>query len=110
MSQNFLMQKVIVESDNQILIQALKSHASIAEIQVVLDNIRHLARGIPSCCFTWVPREANSLAHEVARLTHQGTLHQNWVVHKPISIRNVLRKDNLAVSSWRAVAGASSDN
>ncbi|XP_025651809.1 uncharacterized protein [Arachis hypogaea] len=110
MSQNLLMQKVIIESDNQILIQALKSHASVAEIQVVLDDIRHLARGIPSCGFTWVPREANSLAHEVARLTYQGTLHQNWVMHKPISIRNVLRKDNLAVSSWRAMAGASADD
>ncbi|XP_057720418.1 uncharacterized protein LOC130934913 [Arachis stenosperma] len=98
MSQNFLMQKVIIESDNQILIQALKSHASVAEIQVVLDDIRHLTRGIPNCGFTWVPREANSLAHEVARLTHQGALHQNWVMHKPISIRNILRKDNLAVS------------
>ncbi|XP_016192126.1 uncharacterized protein LOC107633006 [Arachis ipaensis] len=75
MSQNFLMQKIIIESDNQILIQALKSHASIAEIQVVLDDIHHLARIIPSCGFIWVPREANSLAHEVAKLTRQGTLH-----------------------------------
>ncbi|RYR04846.1 hypothetical protein Ahy_B06g084641 [Arachis hypogaea] len=68
MSQNFLMQKIIIESDNQILIQALKSHASIAEIQVILYDILHLARIIPSCGFTWVPREANSLAHEVAKL------------------------------------------
>ncbi|XP_020963460.1 uncharacterized protein LOC110265048 [Arachis ipaensis] len=68
--------KVIIESDNQILIQALKSHASIAEIQVVLDDILHLARGIPNYGFTWMPREANSLAHEVVKLTGQGTLHQ----------------------------------
>ncbi|RYR05051.1 hypothetical protein Ahy_B06g084898 [Arachis hypogaea] len=100
MSQNFLMQKIIIESDNQILIQALKSHASIAEIQVVLDDILHLARIISSCGFTWVPREANSLAHEVAKLTRQGTLHQNWIRDKPILIRNILRKDNVAVSTF----------
>ncbi|XP_057761092.1 uncharacterized protein LOC130981521 [Arachis stenosperma] len=69
LSRNFQMQKVIIESDNQILIQALKSHVSIAEIPVILQDILHLVRGIPNCGFTWVPREANSLAHEVAKLT-----------------------------------------
>ncbi|XP_057761018.1 uncharacterized protein LOC130981438 [Arachis stenosperma] len=34
MSRNFQMEKVIIESDNQILVQALKSHASIEAIQV----------------------------------------------------------------------------
>ncbi|RYQ99126.1 hypothetical protein Ahy_B07g087000 [Arachis hypogaea] len=53
MSQNFQMQKVIIESDNQILIQALKSHTSIAKIQVILEDILHLARGILSYGFTW---------------------------------------------------------
>ncbi|RYR28231.1 hypothetical protein Ahy_B01g052353 isoform B [Arachis hypogaea] len=93
-SQNFQIEKVIIESDNQILIQALKSHASIAEIQVILQDILHLARGIPSYGFTWVPREANSLAHEVAKLTGQGSLHQNWITYNPLSIKNILRKDN----------------
>ncbi|XP_072058294.1 uncharacterized protein [Arachis hypogaea] len=71
MSQNFQMQKVIIESDNQILIQALKSHASIAKIQVIVEDILHLVRGIPNCGFTWVPREANSLAQEVTNFTGQ---------------------------------------
>ncbi|RYR44565.1 hypothetical protein Ahy_A08g040884 isoform B [Arachis hypogaea] len=88
------MQKVIIESDNQILIQALKSHASIAEIQVIIEDIVHLVRGIPNC----MPREANSLAHEVTKLTGQGTLHQNWIMYKPLSIRNILQKDHLAIS------------
>ncbi|RYR33899.1 hypothetical protein Ahy_A10g048567 [Arachis hypogaea] len=70
--------KVIIESDNQMLIQALKSHASITEIQV--------------------PREANSLAHEVAKLTGHGTLRQNWIMYRPLSIKNILGGDQLAVS------------
>ncbi|XP_016194928.1 uncharacterized protein LOC107635893 [Arachis ipaensis] len=69
MSKKFQMEKVIIESDNQILVQALKSHASIADIQVILDDILYLVKGMPNCGFTWAPREANLLAHEVAKLT-----------------------------------------
>ncbi|KAL4286374.1 hypothetical protein AHAS_Ahas19G0079800 [Arachis hypogaea] len=84
MSRNFQMQKVIIELDNQILIQALKSHASIAEIQVILQDILHLVRGIPSYGFTWVPREANSLAHEVVKLTgHEDNSTFHYIVRIP---------------------------
>ncbi|XP_057734045.1 uncharacterized protein LOC130949302 [Arachis stenosperma] len=72
MSTNFQMEKVIIESDNQILVQALKSHASIADIQVILDDILYLVKGIPNCGFTWAPKEENLLAHEVAKLTEDG--------------------------------------
>ncbi|RYQ97024.1 hypothetical protein Ahy_B08g092996 [Arachis hypogaea] len=106
LSRNFQMQKVIIESDNQMLIQALKLHATIVEIQVILQDILHLVRGIPNCGFTWVPREANSLAHEVAKLTGHGTLSQNWIMHRPLSIRNILRGDQLAISRLLISSGA----
>ncbi|RYR13322.1 hypothetical protein Ahy_B04g070381 isoform B [Arachis hypogaea] len=106
LSRNFQMQKVIIESDNQMLIQALKSHTTIAEIQVILQDILHLVGGIPNCGFTWVPREANSLAHEVAKLTGHGTLRQNWIMHRPLSIRNILRGDQLAISRLLISSGA----
>ncbi|XP_057763379.1 uncharacterized protein LOC130983200 [Arachis stenosperma] len=69
MSRNFQMEKVIIESDNHILVQALKSHASIAVIQVILDDILYSVKGMSNCGFTWAPRETNLLAHEVAKLT-----------------------------------------
>ncbi|XP_016170478.1 uncharacterized protein LOC107613135 [Arachis ipaensis] len=69
MANNFQLERIIIESDSLILIQALKSQASIAEIQVILDDILDLARSISNCGFIWVPREGNALAHEVAKLT-----------------------------------------
>ncbi|QHO42427.1 uncharacterized protein DS421_5g154070 [Arachis hypogaea] len=79
-AKNLQLEKIIIESDNLILIQALKSKASIAEIQVILDDILDLARNISNCGFTWVPREGNALAHEVAKLTVNGSLQQNWFI------------------------------
>ncbi|XP_015962288.1 uncharacterized protein LOC107486249 [Arachis duranensis] len=98
LSRNFQMEKVIIESDNQTLVQALKSHAPIAAIQVILDDILYLVKGMPNCGFTWAPREANLLAHEVAKLTGQRSLRQNWVTFMQPSIRNILRKDILGIS------------
>ncbi|XLU93939.1 hypothetical protein S245_008291, partial [Arachis hypogaea] len=78
-AKNFQLERVIFESDSGIFIQALKSKATIADIQVILDDILDLARNISNCGFTWVPREGNALAHEVAKLTANGSLHQNWL-------------------------------
>ncbi|RYR54207.1 hypothetical protein Ahy_A06g029476 [Arachis hypogaea] len=52
MAKNFELQKIIIGSDSLILIQALKSQASIAEIQVILKDILDIARSIPNCGFT----------------------------------------------------------
>ncbi|XP_072084356.1 uncharacterized protein [Arachis hypogaea] len=63
--QNFQLERVIFESDSLLLIQALKSKASITEIQVILDDILDLVRNLSNFGFTWVPREGNALAHEI---------------------------------------------
>ncbi|XP_016177823.1 uncharacterized protein LOC107620121 [Arachis ipaensis] len=94
MAKNFQLDRIIFESDSLILIQALKSKASIAEIQVILDDILELVRSITNCGFTWVPREGNGLAHEVARLTADGSLQQNWLRCKPQIIINILAKEH----------------
>ncbi|XP_057747986.1 uncharacterized protein LOC130967184 [Arachis stenosperma] len=94
MAKNFQLDRIIFESDSLILIQALKSKASIAEIQVILDDILELVRSITNCGFTWVPREGNGLAHEVARLTADGSLQQNWLRCKPQIIINILAEEH----------------
>ncbi|XP_020960337.1 uncharacterized protein LOC110263435 [Arachis ipaensis] len=92
-AKNFQLERVIFESDSLILIQALKSKATIAEFQVILDDILDLARNISNCGFTWAPREGNALAHEVAKLTANGSLHQNWLSCKPQIITSILQKE-----------------
>ncbi|XP_057719433.1 uncharacterized protein LOC130933842 [Arachis stenosperma] len=77
-AKNFQLERIIFESDSLILIQAVKSKASIAEIQIILDDILDFARNISNCGFTWVPREGKALAHVVAKLTANGSLRQNW--------------------------------
>ncbi|RYR60113.1 hypothetical protein Ahy_A04g017204 [Arachis hypogaea] len=72
-ARNFQLERIILESDSLILIQALKSKASIAEIQVILDDILDLARHISNC------GDGNALAHEVAKLSAGGSLQQDWV-------------------------------
>ncbi|RYR23091.1 hypothetical protein Ahy_B03g068364 [Arachis hypogaea] len=94
MAKNFQLDRIIFESDSLILIQALKSKASIAEIQVILDDILELVRSITNCGFTWVPREGNGLAHEVARLTADGSLQQNWLRCRPQIIINILAEEH----------------
>ncbi|RYR48438.1 hypothetical protein Ahy_A07g034466 [Arachis hypogaea] len=64
-AKNFQLERVIFESDSLILIQALKSKATIVDTKYFK---------------LWVylaPREGNALAHEVAKLTANGSLHQN---------------------------------
>ncbi|RYR47301.1 hypothetical protein Ahy_A07g033241 [Arachis hypogaea] len=98
-AKNFQLERIIFESDSLILIQALKSKASIAEIQVILDDILDLARNISNCGFTWVPREGNGLAHEVAKLTVDSSLQQNWLMCKPQNHHEHLEKRDLHVTA-----------
>ncbi|XP_072069688.1 uncharacterized protein [Arachis hypogaea] len=100
LAQNFQLQRVIFESDSLKLIQALKSKASIAEIQVILDDILDLVRNISNFGFTWVPREGNALAHEVAKLTAHGSLGQNWPSCKPQSVMNILNEERCLSLHW----------
>ncbi|XP_072077755.1 uncharacterized protein [Arachis hypogaea] len=93
-AKNFQLKRIIFESDSLILIQALKSKASIAEIQVILDDILDLARHISNCGFTWVPRDGNALVHEVAKLSADGSLQQDWLRCKPQTITNILKREN----------------
>ncbi|RYQ87893.1 hypothetical protein Ahy_B09g095434 [Arachis hypogaea] len=98
--QNFQLERVIFESDSLLLIQALKSKASITEIQVILDDILDLVRNLSNFGFTWVPREGNALAHEVAKLTAHGSLEQNWPSCKPQSIMKILNEERCLSLHW----------
>ncbi|MED6122392.1 hypothetical protein PIB30_039325 [Stylosanthes scabra] len=48
-AQNLDMEKVIVESDCSILVQAIKSKSTISEIDAILEDIHCVLRKIPDC-------------------------------------------------------------
>ncbi|MED6206497.1 hypothetical protein PIB30_027295 [Stylosanthes scabra] len=59
------MQNVLIETDSQVLTQAVKSKFPIAEILPILQDIWVLLATIPRAGFTWIPWEGNKLAHEL---------------------------------------------
>ncbi|MED6136893.1 hypothetical protein PIB30_059960 [Stylosanthes scabra] len=84
---------VIIESDNRELIQALKSETTIWEIRPILEDICKLKREMLNCGFTWILREGNQLAHEIAKLTIATNLNAQWCTTPTMMIRNLIIKD-----------------
>ena len=60
---------VIVESDSKICIDNLldNSTSSYWKIDALISDVNSLALHFLSCCFAWVKREANMVAHELAQ-------------------------------------------
>ncbi|RYQ99530.1 hypothetical protein Ahy_B07g087469 [Arachis hypogaea] len=46
--------------------------------QTIFQNTKPNPKGLPSCGFTWVPREKNELADGVAKFFLIGQLEKNW--------------------------------
>ncbi|XP_025669292.1 uncharacterized protein [Arachis hypogaea] len=93
LSKNMEMKKVLIESDNIMLVQTLKSKSRIGEIDPILLDIFELTRGETEFDFTWTPREGNRLAHKVATLEAMGTLERSWIIRPPSEIIVQMRKD-----------------
>ncbi|MED6160882.1 hypothetical protein PIB30_055441, partial [Stylosanthes scabra] len=91
MADNLKMEKILFESNNQTLMQALKSKTQVAEIEVFLEDIWELCNRLPELGFTWVPREANRLAHEFAKSAAGIPLVASWSTNLPFSIKSLIR-------------------
>ncbi|MED6163819.1 hypothetical protein PIB30_083715 [Stylosanthes scabra] len=61
-AKNLQIEKVLLESDCAILIQAIKSDSTIAEIDPILKDIQEISKSIPFRGFIWVPRDCNRVA------------------------------------------------
>ncbi|KAJ1376599.1 Ribonuclease H-like superfamily [Sesbania bispinosa] len=67
MAYNLNCEKVIFESDNLPLVEACRGECVIAEIELILKDVRTLTTGLLFSGFTWVRREGNKVAHMVAQ-------------------------------------------
>ncbi|MED6110449.1 hypothetical protein PIB30_043054 [Stylosanthes scabra] len=94
-AKNLNLEKVIVESDNLILIQAIKSKSTTEEANSILQDIAHLSAEIPNCGFTWTPRDGNAAADLVVRLAADENLHPNWSSNPPLQVLEILHRELL---------------
>ncbi|KAJ1413116.1 Ribonuclease H superfamily [Sesbania bispinosa] len=92
-SYNLNWRNVIMESVCLQLVQACRREKLIAEIQVIVNDIHTLSASFILCGFTWVQRNGNQVAHEVARSHSIGGLQPCWVSNHPPWLKNLLPLD-----------------
>ncbi|RYR17605.1 hypothetical protein Ahy_B03g062308 [Arachis hypogaea] len=91
---NLFMGKVLIESDNLKIIQAIKSKSPIGEAWAINQDIQLLLEQLPGRGITWTPREGNLLAHKVAREAELGNLHSNWSMQPPLEILRIMHNES----------------
>ena len=67
---------IIIESDSKMCVDAILQDPpdSLWKIAVLCDNVKTLAAEFRFCCFNWVKREANMVAHTLAKAVPQANL------------------------------------
>ncbi|KAJ1391835.1 Reverse transcriptase-like [Sesbania bispinosa] len=65
----------------------------VAEIKGIVEDILTVADGFMRCGFTWVQRQANTVAHLLAQKAYSGSLPANWLSSQPDWLRQALIKD-----------------
>nr|XP_029146216.1 uncharacterized protein LOC114924798 [Arachis hypogaea] len=71
---NLQMGRILIESDNLKLVQAIKSKTDLGEALAIIQDIRILMETSPEKGVTWTPRNENRLAHAVAKAAEAETL------------------------------------
>lgn len=87
------MDKIVVENDCLHLIKAYRNEMNRGEIFNVVKDIIALKNRFQSAGFTWVSREGNKVAHQIAHLGGKGLLPSNWVWNLPHSLISLLQAD-----------------
>ncbi|XP_068314974.1 uncharacterized protein [Pyrus communis] len=88
---------VILESDSLEAIKCLSSSLSMGSWEAfpVLARVKQLGRDFLDCQWSWVPRVANSVAHELASVDFPEMGDVVWVDRPPSSLVFVLNNDGL---------------
>lgn len=93
MARYLSLQMVVLESDNQALVEACRGNQKNGEIAGYVTDINNIRATMSNCGITWVGREGNTVAHEVARLAPKGLLTSNWTTQPPDSLRKAIVGD-----------------
>ncbi|RYR72350.1 hypothetical protein Ahy_A02g006560 isoform A [Arachis hypogaea] len=90
---NLQMGRILIESDNLKLVQAIKSKTDLGEALAIIQDIRILMETSPEKGVTWTPRNENRLAHAVAKAAEAETLPVSWSIKPPADIQSIIREE-----------------
>ena len=93
LANSYLYNSIVLESDNLQIIEACRSDKPLWEIAIILEDIGVLKESFSFCAFTWTLWEGNCVAHHAVQLALAGSLREDWVIAKPPSLLQILRKD-----------------
>ncbi|PWA79598.1 hypothetical protein CTI12_AA205230 [Artemisia annua] len=90
--------KVVLETDSSILVDAFKHNKVLYHIRALFLHIRRLCLLFDSCTWSFVRREGNKVAHELARLAVTDNVDVLYDGYVPLSVQALAQHDvNLIV-------------
>nr|GMD12674.1 uncharacterized protein LOC109155154 [Ipomoea batatas] len=84
---------VIIESDALLVTQGINGVCGVSSFDLILEDIRKLAKGFSCISFVFVKRSANSAAHLLARKAVLNADCMEWVSSPPSFISHVLASE-----------------
>uniref|UniRef100_A0A2N9IBA6 GPI mannosyltransferase I n=1 Tax=Fagus sylvatica TaxID=28930 RepID=A0A2N9IBA6_FAGSY len=93
---------IIIESDSKMCVDAILQDPpdSLWKIAVLCDNVKTLAAEFRFCCFNWVKREANMVAHTFAKAVPQANLP---VILFPNNLPTAVEESQMATVNFRSL-------
>ncbi|KAJ1384809.1 Ribonuclease H superfamily [Sesbania bispinosa] len=85
--------KIIMEYDCLLLIEACKRERFLAGIQLLVADILTVAAEFVHHGFTWVRRSGNEVAHNIAKAYASGSLSPSWICTNPPWLHSLLARD-----------------
>ena len=85
---------VIIESDSLLVVKTVQDTDEITcHIGSIIDDVKHLSKAMKSCEFHHTKREANQVAHTLARNAIHVDTEMAWLEEIPPCVFDVIRMD-----------------
>lgn len=83
---NLQLNKIVMESDNLQLVQAVRGEIEVRSISNLIQDILTLHSKFQGFGITWLAREGNHCAHLVADLHCHQSLPSGWIFRPPLAL------------------------
>lgn len=91
--------RICVENDSLELIQTSRNECKRGEIFNIITDIQILKGRFQQAGFTWVSRQGNQAAHQVALLASRGHLPRSWAWNPSPIIQTLINTDKFNAHS-----------
>ncbi|XP_057445027.1 uncharacterized protein LOC130737292 [Lotus japonicus] len=85
--------EIEVESDCLPLVEACRDGKGQGEIHSIVADILNLRRHFQWCGFSWIPRNSNKVAHEIAKLNYLNDLGPYWLFSLHPAVKSAVIHD-----------------